>query len=201
MKDLYKSTNDTEWSSYIWIKKKNLSFGGNVLHVLSHFSHVRLFVILWTVAHQDPLFMGFSRQEFWSGLPCPPPRDLPNPGIEPVSLKSPALVGGFLTTSATQEPRFQGERGLFTNDTGHLQDNIAQKHLNSPCFTHQSRVCAFSSPLHLSICQYYSQSCTSQNLTNFMKFEIRWKNIFPKLINISSYLLCDFKYMYNIQKY
>ena len=172
-----------------------------MLHVLSHFSHVRLFVILWTVAHQDPLFMGFSRQEFWSGLPCPPPRDLPNPGIEPVSLKSPALVGGFLTTSATQEPRFQGERGLFTNDTGHLQDNIAQKHLNSPCFTHQSRVCAFSSPLHLSICQYYSQSCTSQNLTNFMKFEIRWKNIFPKLINISSYLLCDFKYMYNIQKY
>ena len=51
---------------------------------------------LWT-----PLSMGFSRQEYWSGLPCPPPEDLPGPGIEPVSLMSPALAGGFFTTSAT----------------------------------------------------------------------------------------------------
>jgi len=49
-------------------------------------SHVRLFVSLWTVAHQAPLSMGFSRQEYWSGLPCPPPGGLPNPGIEPASL-------------------------------------------------------------------------------------------------------------------
>ena len=69
---------------------------------------------------------------------CPPPRDLPNPGIEPVSLKSPALAGRILTTRATWEAHLRGERGLFTNDSGHLQDNIAQKHLNSPCFTHQS---------------------------------------------------------------
>ena len=47
--------------------------------------------------------MGFSRQEYWSGLPCPPPGDLPHPGIEPVSLRSPALVGDFFTTSATWE--------------------------------------------------------------------------------------------------
>jgi len=47
--------------------------------------------------------MGFSRQEYWSGLPCPPPGDLPNPGINPTSLMSPALVGGFFTTSATWE--------------------------------------------------------------------------------------------------
>ena len=47
--------------------------------------------------------MGFSRQEYWSGLPCPPPGDLPNPGIEPVSLTSPALAGRFFTTSATWE--------------------------------------------------------------------------------------------------
>ena len=45
-------------------------------------SHVRLFATLWTVAHQAPLSMGFSRQEYWSELPCPPPGDLPNPGIE-----------------------------------------------------------------------------------------------------------------------
>ena len=48
--------------------------------VLSRFSHIRLFVALWTVAHQAPLFMGFLRQEYWSGSPCPPPGDLPDPG-------------------------------------------------------------------------------------------------------------------------
>ena len=47
---------------------------------------VRLFATPWTVAHQAPLPMGFSRQEFWSGLPCPPPGDLPDPGIKPLSL-------------------------------------------------------------------------------------------------------------------
>ena len=51
--------------------------------MLSCFSSVRLFVPLWTVAHQAPLSMGFPRQEYWSGLPCPPPGDLPDPGIEP----------------------------------------------------------------------------------------------------------------------
>ena len=58
-------------------------------------SHVRLFATPWTVALQVPLSMGFSRQEYWSGLPFPPPGDLLNPGIEPVS---PALAGGFFTT-------------------------------------------------------------------------------------------------------
>ena len=52
-------------------------------------------------ALQALLFMGFSRQEYWSGWPCPPPGDLPNPGIEPMSLKSPALTGSFFATSAT----------------------------------------------------------------------------------------------------
>ena len=46
-------------------------------------------------AHQAPLFMGFFRQEYWSGLPCPPPGDLPDPGVEPASLTSPGLAGGF----------------------------------------------------------------------------------------------------------
>ena len=54
-----------------------------------------------TVAHQALLSMGFSRQEFWSGLLCPPPGDLPDPGIEPTSLMSPTLADRFLTTSAT----------------------------------------------------------------------------------------------------
>ena len=71
-----------------------------VYYVLSRSSHVQLFAILWTVARQAPLSMGFSRQECWSGLPCPPPGDLPNPGIEPMPLMSPALAGGFFTTNA-----------------------------------------------------------------------------------------------------
>ena len=53
---------------------------------------------LWTVAHQAPLSMGFSRQEYWGGWPCPPPEDLPHPGIELESLMSPALAFGFSTT-------------------------------------------------------------------------------------------------------
>ena len=52
-------------------------------------------VTLWTVVGQVPLFMGFSRQKHWSGLPFPPPGDLPNPGIEPVSPAPPALAGRF----------------------------------------------------------------------------------------------------------
>ena len=71
--------------------------------MLSRFSHVRLFVTPWTVAGQASLSMGFSRQEYWSGLPCPPPGDLPNPGIEPAFLKSPALAGGFFTASAQRK--------------------------------------------------------------------------------------------------
>ena len=69
--------------------------------MLSHFNRVCLFATLWTVACQAPLSTGFSRQEYWNGLPCPAPGDIPNPGIEPMSLTSPALAGGFFTTSAT----------------------------------------------------------------------------------------------------
>ena len=71
--------------------------------LLSHFSCVWLFVTLQTVAHQVPLSIGFSRQEYWNGLPCPPPWNLPDPGIEPASLTSPALAGRIFTTNTTQE--------------------------------------------------------------------------------------------------
>ena len=70
--------------------------------VLSCFSCAWLFVTLWTVARQAPLSMGFPRQEYRSGLPCPPP-DLPHPGTEPMSPASPALAGRISTTSATWE--------------------------------------------------------------------------------------------------
>ena len=71
---------------------------------------VRLSATPWTVAHQAPLSMGFSRQEYWSGLPCPPPGDLPKPGIEPACLMSPALAGRFFTTSATRETPFMDRK-------------------------------------------------------------------------------------------
>ena len=73
---------------------------------------VQLFVTPWTVARQAPLSMGFPRQEYWSGLPCPPP---PNPGIKSMPLTSPALADGFFTTKATWEAQ------------NHLQCNIKMR--------------------------------------------------------------------------
>ena len=64
--------------------------------MLSCFSHVRLFVTLWAVAHQAPLSMRFSRQEYWSGLSCPTPGDLLSPGIEASFLRSLHWQAGFL---------------------------------------------------------------------------------------------------------
>ena len=73
------------------------------MHACCHFSHAQSFVTLWTVACHAPQSMGFSKQESWSGLPCPPLGDLPNVRIKPASLMSPALAGEFFTTSATWE--------------------------------------------------------------------------------------------------
>ena len=91
-----------------WVSAKGqVQQSDSVIHtvtcVLSHFSHVRLFATLQTITHQATLSMGFSRQEYWSWLPCPPPRDLPNLRIKPGSLRSPALAGRFFTTSAIWE--------------------------------------------------------------------------------------------------
>ena len=71
--------------------------------MLSHFKCVQLLVIPWTVARQAPLSMEFSRQEYWSGLPCPPPVDPLNPGIEP---RSPALQADSLPTELSVKPLF-----------------------------------------------------------------------------------------------
>ena len=71
--------------------------------MLNRFSCVQLFATPWAVARQAPLSVEFSGQEYWSGLPCLPPGNLPDPGIEPVSLTSSALAGGFFTISATWE--------------------------------------------------------------------------------------------------
>ena len=66
--------------------------------------HIWLFMTPWTVVFQAPLCMKFSRQEYWSGLPFPTPGDLPDPGIKPTSLVSPALAGGFFITAPCGKP-------------------------------------------------------------------------------------------------
>ena len=84
------------------------------VYVLSHFSHVWLIATPWTVPHQAPLSMGFSRQENRSGSPCPLPGDLPDPGIKPASLMSPALACRLFTTCATWEgPVISGIRSNY----------------------------------------------------------------------------------------
>ena len=86
----------------LYIKHRTYNSKQNMIFCFclqSCLSHAQLFVTLWTIAHQAPLSMGFSRQECWSGLLCSSPGDLPHPGIE--HLTSPALAGGFFTTSTT----------------------------------------------------------------------------------------------------
>ena len=86
-----------------------LSSHSSPLCMLSHFSPVWLFATLWTVAHQALLSMGFSRQEYWSGFPCPPPGDIPNPGIEP---RPPALQVDSLPSEPSGEHKNTGVHTL-----------------------------------------------------------------------------------------
>ena len=76
---------------------------GLCLFCAQSLSCVQLIVAQWTIAQQAALSVEFSRQAYWSELPCPPPEDIPKPGIEPTSFVSPALAGGFFTTGATWE--------------------------------------------------------------------------------------------------
>ena len=80
-----------------WVKLR-----GFIVHCahVQFLSHFQIFVTPWTVARQAPLSMGFSRQEHWSGLLCPPPRGLPDPGVKPMSVTSPASAGRFFTTGS-----------------------------------------------------------------------------------------------------
>ena len=105
----------------IWPGSSSISSGCSPGCLLSRFSRVQLFMTPWTAARQAPLPMGFPRQEYWSGLPFPPPGDLPDPesewfrpighegfcldpGIQPASFASPALAGGFFTKTWPEAP-------------------------------------------------------------------------------------------------
>ena len=81
-----------------------------LITIVSHFSHVWLFVTPWIVARQAPLFMGFSRQEHWSGLPFPSPGDLPNLGIKPHLLHLLHWQMSFFTTGATWGEQKESQR-------------------------------------------------------------------------------------------
>ena len=81
------------WSPYVLYSNLPCRLSVLCTCMLSCFSRDQFFVTLWTRVCQASLSMGFSRQEYLSGLPCPPPRDLPDPGIKPGSLISPALAG------------------------------------------------------------------------------------------------------------
>ena len=81
-----------------------LYWGLHVVCVLSCFSRFWLFATLWIVSRHAPLSMGFSRQEYWSRLPCPPPGDLLHPGIEPTSPASPDLQADSLPTEPPGKP-------------------------------------------------------------------------------------------------
>ena len=75
-----------------------------MIHVMVGVRSCLLFVTPWTVVHQAPLSLEFSRQEYWSGLPFPPPGDFPDPEIEPASPVPPALAGRFFTTEPPWDP-------------------------------------------------------------------------------------------------
>ena len=90
-------------------------------------SRVQLFTTPWTVTCQAPLSMGFSREEYWRGLPCSPSGDLPDSGIEPESLISPALGGRFFTTSATwQAPKDRYYDFPLTNEARKLGHKVIE---------------------------------------------------------------------------
>ena len=116
--------------------------------LLSHFRHVQLFVTPWTVGHQAPLSMGFSRQEYWSGLPGPLPGDLSDLGIE--SLMSP-LAGGFLATRATWETQINELKDISWVEFSHsvMSDSFwphGLQHARRPCLLPIPRTCSNTCP-------------------------------------------------------
>ena len=115
MRTTYSSLQHQARKARTWFcKEKQAILETHFMYVclLSRFSHVWLFETPWIAAHEGPLSMGFSKQEYWSGLPCPPPGDPPSAGFKPVSLTAPALAGGvgggrcIFTAKATWEAHF-----------------------------------------------------------------------------------------------
>ena len=149
--------------------------------MLSHFSCVQLFVMLWTVARQAPLSMGFSRQEYWSGLSCSPPGDFPDP-----RRLSPTLAGGFFTTSVTWETFWLSGTVLYfskylnfvfcckTVNVVNIQNHTVGKrwsqNLNSGRLTHKYRLYAIHLFPEICYLQFYY---LSRSLSSSLLIEAR----------------------------
>ena len=124
-------------------------------------SHVLLFATLWTVAHQAPLSVGFSRQEYWSGLLFPSPVDIPDLGIE---LASPALADRFFTTKPSGKPHvctFPGPEHICVDMHAHLHA-CTWLHCGLsalPSETHVAAFCGIFHPAHI-------QTCPTAHLTH-----------------------------------
>ena len=111
--------NDVEKSKKLLVKRI-LEFRWGCMCVCCHFNRVWLFATPWTAAHQASPPMGFSRQEYWSGLAFPSPRDLPDPGIKPTSLMPPALAGRFFATRTTWEALWWGIQFSSAHSLSHV---------------------------------------------------------------------------------
>ena len=113
-------------------------------------SHVRLFVTPWTIAHQVPLSMEFSKQQYWSGLPFPTPGDRPDPGIEPTTSVSPALPGGFFTTEPPGKPLLKHQFSSVQFSHSVVSDSLwphELQHTRPPCPSPTPGVHSNSHPL------------------------------------------------------
>ena len=148
--------------------------------VLSCFSHVWLFVTLWTVARQAPLSIGFSRQEYWSGLLCPPPGDLSDPGIGSASLRSPALAGRFFTTSTTWEAQVP----LITWEIPRISGVLCQE-------WHQDWICISycQSQCHSKVSNSYG--CLEAHLSEIMHVKCLTKCLAPHHSRNASWILAS----------
>ena len=128
----YQTTWPASWPAYIFLRRQvrwyDIPISWRIFHSLLWYtqslSHVQLFGAPQTVVHQTPLYMGFSRQEYWSGLPCPPSGDLPKPEVEPRSL---ALQTDSLPSETPPVSQFSGS---FISDS--LQHHGLQ-HTKLPC--------------------------------------------------------------------
>ena len=146
-KDLTLGTCSNLWiqSLHIWGRGEGVGgWGGNCIPnqdmCICVINCFQLVATLWTAARQAPLSMRFSRQEHWSGLLCPPPRDLPNLGTEPTSLASLALAGGFFTTSATWEAQ-SGHTHIWSLRALSRSSGIGGGLMKPPCFNSTNTCC------------------------------------------------------------
>ena len=154
--------------------------------MLCHFNSVRLFATLWTVAWWAPLSMGFSTQEYWSGLPCPPPEDLPDPEIKPMSLMSPVLSGGFFTTSGTWETHlFQWFLIKCEACKQHQRESCSHSNKSCTCYSVQSLVKGWVDKLWFQV-QNDFQLCPCSYSLFPIEYHVKWE---------IAYLVCHLKQM------